>query len=322
MANVKFFTGEKQKISEAVEKGTIGSGGVIFTSDTDELILVNDSKEERIIKSKTQDDYTLVGTDIGALSEGATIPAGTSIDELLKLLTQKRIAATYTAPKVSIGTAGGDSTGSYEIGTEVTLNKKATYTQNDGGEATGYTFYVNGSAVDPTNVTDNVLSYKTVLTGDTAVKVTVAYADGPVKNDNFGEASPTGQIKAGTVSATDGTYYVYRKGFYNTGLGDLPEFTSASVRASNAWGLGKLTGTTKTVTLDEGKQYLYFAVPSTTPAKKIMYVETNDTGMLGSFDQTSVEVEGANGYTAATYTVYSYRLAVPAAATMTFQITF
>jgi hypothetical protein len=322
MANVKFFTGQKSNISEAVKEGKIGAGGVIFTNDTDELILVNDSKEEKVIKSKTQNDYTLVGTGIGALAEGATIPAGTSIDELLELLTKKRIAATYVAPKVSIATAGGNNTGAYEIGTEVTLNKKATYSKNDGGDATGYTFYINGVAVDASNVTNDTLSYNTTLTENTTVKVEVTYAEGPVKQDNFGDESPEGHIEAGKVTATDGVYYVYRKGFYNTGTGDLPEFTSEVVRAANAWGLANLTNSTKSITLSEGQQYVYFAVPSATVAKKIMYVETNDTGMLDSFDKTTVQVEGANGYTATEYTVYSYRLAVPAAATMTFQITF
>jgi hypothetical protein len=323
MANVKFYSGEKDKISSAIESNKIQAGGVIFTSDTDELIIVNDDKEERIIKSKSQKPYTLLGTSVGALEAGDTIPAGISIDELLTMLTQKRIAATYKAPTATIATvAGGNTSGNYEVGTQITYKKQANFTQNDAGAATTYTFNYNGTPIDSTYVTGNQVEYTKVLETNSRIGVSIAYEDGPIKKDNFGDDSPTGQIKAGTVTAYDAYYNAFRKGFYNTGLGDLPEFTSASIRASQYWALGTIKGTTKTITLNEGQQYVYFAVPTSSPATKVMYVETNDTGLLGNFDQTTVNVEGANNYTAAEYIVYSYRLAVPAAATMTFQITF
>ena len=54
-----------------------------------------------------------------------------------------------------------------------------------------------------------------------------------------------------------------------------------------------------------------------------MYVETNDTGMASSFTKTLVNVADArgeeNGMTE--YKVYSYKMAAPAAAPMTFKVT-
>ena len=52
-----------------------------------------------------------------------------------------------------------------------------------------------------------------------------------------------------------------------------------------------------------------------------MYVETNDTGMAASFTKSTISVQGANGATGADYKVYTYGMATPAAAGMTFKVT-
>lgn len=52
-----------------------------------------------------------------------------------------------------------------------------------------------------------------------------------------------------------------------------------------------------------------------------MYVETNDTGMAKSFTKSNISVQGANGATGADYKVYSYGMATPAQAPMTFKVT-
>ena len=54
-----------------------------------------------------------------------------------------------------------------------------------------------------------------------------------------------------------------------------------------------------------------------------MYVETNDTGRAASFTKTTVNVADARGGEngLVEYKVYSYRMASPAAASMTFKVT-
>lgn len=54
-----------------------------------------------------------------------------------------------------------------------------------------------------------------------------------------------------------------------------------------------------------------------------MYVETNDTGMASSFNKTLVDVADARGEQNGlkSYKVYAYRMATPAAASMTFKVT-
>ena len=54
-----------------------------------------------------------------------------------------------------------------------------------------------------------------------------------------------------------------------------------------------------------------------------MYVETNDPGMASNFTKTLVNVADARGAQNGLkeYKVYSYRMATPAAAKMTFKVT-
>ena len=53
-----------------------------------------------------------------------------------------------------------------------------------------------------------------------------------------------------------------------------------------------------------------------------MYVETNDTGASSKFTRSEVNVCGATAeQNAIAYYVYSYKMAVPASANMTFKVT-
>jgi hypothetical protein len=86
MATVKFLSGDKDNIMPGIQNGTIKEGSILITEDTNEMAVVNESKDVNFIRSRTQQAYTLNGTSIGALSNGAVIPAGTSIDELLNMI--------------------------------------------------------------------------------------------------------------------------------------------------------------------------------------------------------------------------------------------
>ena len=73
-----------------------------------------------------------------------------------------------------------------------------------------------------------------------------------------------------------------------------------------------------------GQQYVVFAYPATLrDVNQVMYVETNDTGMASSFTKTLIDVADARGGQNGlkSYKVYSYAMATPAAAGMTFKVT-
>lgn len=325
MANVKFLTGAKSEIDNKISSGIIDGGDIILTSDTDEMVFINPKAEKKVIKSKTQKDYTLNGTTLGALEEGAVIKEGTSIDELLAMITQKSVPATYTAPKIALSKVSGSATGAQEVGTNISFALKSVFTQNEAGAIKSHEILRNDEVIHTGEVADTIeYTVDSFALGEETVtfKSLASYEAGEVKNDNLGNPSPENAIKAGSIKSTGVSFTGQRAYFYGTGVGDLPELNSANIRALNNKKLNAKTGTEFEIPVAIGQQYIIFAYPSSVrEVSQVMYVETNDTGMAPNFDQALVQVEGANGFTSTEYRVYTYRMGIPAAATMTFKVT-
>ena len=325
MANAKFLTGAKSDIDNKIADGIIDGGGIILTSDTDEIVFINPKAEKRVIKSKTQKDYTLNGTTLGALEDGAVIKEGTSIDELLAMITQKSVPATYVAPKITLSRVSGSATGSQEVGTNISVALKSSFTQNEAGALTAHDILKNDVVVfegDVTNPLEHTVDSFALGEETVTFKSQASYEAGVVKNDNLGNPSPDNAIAAGSIKSSGISFTGQRAYFYGTGVGELPELNSANIRALNNKKLNAKANTVFEIPVAIGQQYVIFAYPSTLrEVNQVMYVETNDTGMAPNFNHTLVEVEGANGFTAAEYRVYTYRMGVPAAAPMTFKVT-
>ena len=325
MANAKFLTGAKSDIDNKIADGIIDGGGIILTSDTDEIVFINPKAEKRVIKSKTQKDYTLNGTTLGALEDGAVIKEGTSIDELLAMITQKSVPATYVAPTITLSRVSGSATGSQEVGTNISVALKSSFTQNEAGAITAHDILKNDVVVfegDTANPLEHTVDSFALGEETVTFKSQASYEAGVVKNDNLGNPSPDNAIAAGSIKSSGISFTGQRAYFYGTGVGELPELNSANIRALNNKKLNAKANTVFEIPVAIGQQYVIFAYPSTLrEVNQVMYVETNDTGMAPNFNHTLVEVEGANGFTAAEYRVYTYRMGVPAAAPMTFKVT-
>lgn len=334
---IKFLYGKKDGIPAQIDGGAIEGSDFVVTSDTDELVFVDSAKNIKPIKSRTENTHKLVGTAIGALAEGSTIDPGITLDQFIAMICQKRIAATYTAPSVAIARTAGSAVGNVEVGTEIKLSARGTFTKNDAGTlssieiietvndsssgtnvATANT--VATSASSPVTITDHVA---TVPTGSVVFSAKATYAQGDVKNDNLGDASPTGRIEAGSKTTTSNlTFTGVRKYWYGAGTGTAAFADSAAVRAIPSSGLAAKKGTIIKITFSVGDQYAVFAYPkSVGVASKVRYEEGNDDSMLGSFNRAEIDVEGANGYGAVTYYVYTYQMASPAEAGMNFTVT-
>lgn len=320
MINVKFLTGSKDGIDNQIAANRIDAGDVILTSDTDELVFINPASEKRIIKSKTQQAHTLNGTDLGALKDGAVIEAGTDIDELLRLITTKVIPATYKKPTIKI-VASGDT--EYEVGSSVSATLHSQFVKNDAGALTAHNILKNGEIIYEGQAASSVGTTHDFVITDEAVSFEskASYEAGEIKNDNLGQASPSGSIAAGSITAKAVSYKGYRNLFYGTGIGELPELTSESIRALPNAQLNPVNGMDFSVSIEEGEQYVIFAYPSTLEdVKQITYVQMNDTDMASSFTKSLVQVEGANGYEAVEYKVYTYKTDIPVVAKVTFKV--
>lgn len=325
---IKFFHGASTGIQSKIADGTINESDMVITSDTDELYYIDSAKTPHALGSSKSTEEVEVnlgsGGSVGGLATGDTIPAGTTLDELITMLTQKSVPASYNQPGVTCRVSSGTAAGSYEVGTSITTTLQATFTQNDAGALT--TLAINksgvGSPIISGATSPQTTDAQTFTLGEETVSftATASYADGPIKNDNLGQPSPDGQIKAGSKTSSAVSFVGKRNLFYGTGTGATPEMTSEVVRALANKKLGPANGTSFDINVAAGQQYVVIAYPATLRnMTKCFYVEQN-TDLVENFSVETKSIQGANGAAGADYKVYVYSMAVPAAAGMTLQV--
>lgn len=325
MANVsKHAFGSKDNIETAKTNGLIDAYDALFL-DNGEMGWIDKSGNTVINTPRTQTAIAVNGVTGLGIGNGETIPAGKTIDEVVKMLIQKAIPATYTKPTVAIANNGGQASGNVEAGSSITPKLKATFTKNDAGDLTAIS--IKKGSTDVANGTTSPLTYngEAIVIGDETItfSASATYGDAPVKNNNLGNESKENWFAGGTV--TSGNYSITGKRnlFYGTGVGAVPTVNSAMVRGLTNTKLAPAANTTFTINVAVGQQYIAFAYPADLrDVNNVTYVEANDSGMASSFTKTTVEVADARGGENGlkSYKVYTYYMAVPAAAGMTFTV--
>lgn len=244
----------------------------------------------------------------------------------MKMLVQKAIPATYTKPTVSIANNSGQASGNVEAGTSITPKLKATFTKNDAGNLTAISILKGTNAV--AEGTSSPLTYTgdAVEIGDETITFTASatYGDAPVKKNNLNQESKENWFAGGTVTSSAYSITGKRNLFYGTGVGALPTITSGVVRDLANKKLAPTQGHSWNINVSVGQQYIIFAYPaSLRDVNNVTYVEANDSGMASNFTKTTIDVADARGGSNGlmSYKVYSYAMAVPAAAPMTFKVT-
>jgi len=326
MSNLsKHAFGSKENIEAAKESGKIDEYDVIFM-DNGEIGWVDKNKNTVINTPRTQKPHTLNGVSLGALADGDTVPTNTSIDELVAMITQKAIAATYTKPTLTIANNGGQASGNVEAGTSITPKLKATFTQNDAGAMTAISILKGSTEVASGTTSPLTYSGEETVVGDETItfSASATYGDAPIKNNNLGAESTENWFAGDTITSSGYSITGKRNLFYGTGVGSVPTLTSDVIRALTNKKLAPTQGYSFNITVDVGQQYIVIAYPSTLrDINNVTYVEANDGGMASNFAKTTLDVAdargGENGKTS--YKVYTYSMAVPAAATMTFKVT-
>lgn len=324
---LKVAYGNKDDIETAKSESKIDKGDFVVTKDTDELAFINKDNETKFLKSKSSKEYTLNGTDLGALSNGSKIPSGIDMDGLLNLITQKAIHPTYTAPTVSIAKSGaGSNAGAVEAGTSVTPILTATFNKNDAGDLTKLAILKGTEEVGSDTASPYTYTGAALVIGDETVtyKAQATYADGPVKDNNLGTPDATGQIKAGTVSSSNFSFTGQRNLFYGTGVGSVPELDSDTIRGLTGKKLNPTQGYVFNISVAVGQQYVVFAYPATLrDVNQIKYVEGNDPNLANNFAKSTVQVADARGGSNGlmNYKCYALGLSTPAQAVMTLTVT-
>lgn len=322
----KIGYGNKADIDTAVSATTLDEGDLVITKDTEELAFIKPDKSKMFIKSRSSKEYTLNGTDLGALKNGDSIPEGTSIDELLNLITQKAIAPTYTKPTVSLSKSGdGTAAGNYETGTSITPILAATFNKNDAGDLTKLSVLKGGSEVGSDTSSPYTYTGEAIVLGDETItfKAQATYEDGPVKNNNLNKPDATGQIKAGTKESSALSFVGQRNAFWGYGAGTIESPSSDQIRGLANKRLNVSANNVISVAIATGSQHIIFALPAPRTLKQVSYDDLGDKGMLSAFAKTTVQVADARGGSNGMkdYNVYVYNMSTPSAATMNFSFT-
>ena len=235
------------------------------------------------------------------------------METLIKKLLMKQVPPTYTAPTVSIANNGGSAAGSYEIGTSVTPNIKATFNKNDAGNLTSIQFQKNGTNVGEAGTTNpgTYTEAASVLEATTKFKAVVSYDEGAIKNDNLGQPYETGHIAAGSKTTSEFTFTPYRQGYFVGSTTDTDEVTSTIIRSftkkNGAYGAG-----TVKFTVPAGAARVMFLCPMTNKGvTKVLNESALNADVTSTFVKSTIDVEGADGYTAITYNAWTFVPAVP-----------
>lgn len=301
-----------------------------------------------------QDNITMAGnyTQFGNLTKNADGTAtlnskGKSVLGVLTEILSKRLQpGTPTQPSISgfnlsgakaveagtsmaqaSYTAGALNPGSYQYGPETGVTASNWVVQritNDGNEQIAS---VDAASLDAG--TDNNGGAGFIIGdqgGENVVsslryKAIATHGAGVTADDNLGDdSSPAVSIAAGTKEKTTSAYTPFRNVFYGAST-TKPTLDSAAIRALTPTGKAYAAGTL-TINVPAGAQRVAIACIAGKPGvTKVINETAMNADVTSTFVQSSVNVEGAEGYTAVAYNVWVFEPAVPYENAATLKVT-
>lgn len=261
-----------------------------------------------ILAKKKQPTATPPSVSLSGAQSNDDREIGTTINVSGKTLTASLNAGSYTygpATGVTVATAEGDT--GYDV--------RVSYTQGKSGEIArgtsaslpyGYTFQLGTDG--------NTVGVK--------FEATIKHTAGVVAKDSFGDASsPEVKIAAGSKSnSSTVTYTSYRKMFYGTRT-DNTELDSAKIRALTGIKESAKANNSLSVSVPVGAKRVVIAVPSNRSVTSVKDVNDSSAEIISAFETKTIQVEGAESYTAVDYKVYICDYANAATAANTYKVT-
>ena len=242
-----------------------------------------------------------------------TVPSdGKTLEGLLMDAFAEEKNPTITQPSVSVSSS---QVKAYEAGTNVTVSYNATLNAGSYqyGPATGITATSWNVTFDGQTLTANSGSFTQIQVGEDKtnlrISATAQYGDGAIPKTNLGNNYVDGQIKAGSKSNQTGAITSYRQIFYGANS-STDTITSAIIRSLTPTNKAASAMTINSIKATNGTKRIIVAIPQ---SSGLEITSANITTSLNA-DVTSsyvkgdtVQVEGANGYTAVPYDVYVYQ---------------
>lgn len=232
---------------------------------------------------------------------------GKNVEQVFSALMAQEANPSKSNPAVSFTTQ--TNFGTFEIGTKKNLVYACslsaggyTYGPATGITAQSWSVTCNGETKETASGT-----FENVVAESTAKKITATaqYGDGAIPVTNLGNAYPDGQIKAGSASKDSNTLVGVRHMFYGPLTEDVA-LDSAVIRGLKHEAVAKKTITT--FGAGSGAKKVVVACPAGYNVTKVLMPSAMNADATASFVKgATVQVEGAEGYEAATYNVWVYQ---------------
>lgn len=252
---------------------------------------------------------------VGGAANGVTLTEGTSLESVLRTILREAVPPTYLAPTLLLESSVSQL--DQEIGTIMSPALSNVFTQRDGGIAVTRFLTKNGSQI---STTFPYIDSSIQLIAAVAYQAFTTYGQGACKNDSLGQQNCSGRIQPGTVSSNIITYNAWRKAFWGVPVSAVTN--SSGVRALSNSSLRPVVGSTFTINIPAGSQRVVFAYPaSLQDVSSVKYREFGNCEIKSIFTKTTVSVEGASGYTAIDYKVFTYEPIEPFQVAANYEIT-
>lgn len=258
------------------------------------------------------DDFTYTNA-IGAVGapsggSGTLAASGKSIEEFMASILAKEANPYTTQPVASVKITGGN--GTFEIGTKKNIAYSASLSAGSYtyGPATGVVAGTVTASFDGKTKEGATGTFENVVAdGTKKLTVSITHNEGAVPKTNLGNAYAAGKIAAGTKTAeASQTLVGVRHMFYG------PMTTDAELNSENIRKLTHEVASKKTISTfgaGAGAVKVVVAVPANMSVKKVLMPSAMNADATASFVKQagSIQVEGAEGFTAAAYNVWVYK---------------
>lgn len=259
------------------------------------------------------------GTDLGGIANGTTVPAGTSLESVLRQATTKAVSPTYVQPSVSLDIVPYSE--KVEAGTTIGHSLEATFFKNDAGIANNVVFKKNVADI----YSDNLAPYYflepnyQISDGTVNYKATANYNEGATKSNNLASPDPTGKILAGSIDSEVTPIKGCRKAFY--GVNKDLSIDGSIVRTLQNNILDPANETTFTITIPSGTTKVQFAYPASLRSVNVIKYVEGGLELKRIFKESSLNVPGENGFLAIAYRVYEYMPDAPFSTAVQYEVT-
>ena len=255
--------------------------------------------------------YTVAIGTLAKPSGSAKFAAkGKNVEQVLSSLMAQEANPSKSNPAVSFSSTGG--LGTFEIGTKKNLTYTAAlsaggYTYGPATGITAQTWEVSCTGV-ANKLATATGTFENVVAEATAKKITAkaTYNDGAIPVTNLGNQYPDGQIKAGTASKDSGNLIGVRHMFYGVVKSADFALDSAHIRGLKHEAAAKKT--ISTFTAGDGALKVVVACPAGYNVTKVTLPSAMGADATADFVKQggTVQVEGAEGYAAAAYSVWVF----------------